>query len=122
MKWNSKPLRNGYRAFEVEARRKSLLASRAMAARVLASPATDDAARLQYAFRLATSREASENELETLADYLAKHQALFADDRERAETVVGEEAKLEEHDVHELATWTMLSRVLLNLDETVSRP
>jgi hypothetical protein len=84
---------------------------------------TDDRARLTYAFRLATARNPTSEELNTLHDVLKKQEADFATNRAAAEQLlsVGDwkpDAKL---DSAKLAAWTTLASVIMNLDETVTK-
>ena len=84
----------------------SLEAARAFAARVTAEPG-DDAHRLDHAFRLVVSRSPSTRESAILARILKDQRAALADETRAEET--------------ERAAWVQLSRVLLNLDEFITR-
>ncbi len=91
-------------------------ASRALAARILHSGAPDDHTRLEYAFRLATSRRPSSAELEILDDALKTQTASF-----RADSSAAEKLLKVPHPSAELAAWTTVASMLLNLDETVTK-
>lgn len=103
--------------------------ARAFAARILATVPGDDAARIDWAWREATSRAPREAEREVLAELLAENRAHYAIDPAAAEKLlaVGQATSLEaastESDVApaERAAWTAVSRAVLNLAETNSR-
>jgi Protein of unknown function (DUF1553)/Protein of unknown function (DUF1549)/Planctomycete cytochrome C len=84
----------------------ALEAARAFAERVTREPG-DDAARLAHAFRLVVSRSPSTREAAILARVLKDQRAALADETKADET--------------ERAAWVQLSRVLLNLDEFITR-
>jgi hypothetical protein len=98
-------------------------AARALAARVLANAAGDDNQRVRWAWRQVLGREAESSEAERLASLLQAHRAQYAADRKAAEALVsvGISPRPENVDVAELAAWTSVSRVLLNLNETITR-
>jgi hypothetical protein len=98
-------------------------AARVLAAKVLACGATSDEERIRWAWRRVLGREAQSHEAERLSQLLAKHRAEFAADRPAAEALVsiGISPRAENVDVAELAAWTSVSRVLLNLNETITR-
>ena len=98
-------------------------AARALAGRVLVEAEGDDQARLRWAWRTVLSREPRSEERERLATLLDKHRAYFSADTEAAEALlsVGIAKRQEGLDAAELAAWTSVCRVLLNLNETISR-
>jgi hypothetical protein len=98
-------------------------AARVFAARVLREGGPTTAGRLDRAFRLAQSRPARPEEEAVLIRLLEKHLAEFRADPAAAAAVVatGESAVPAEGDVAELAAWTSVARVILNLHETVTR-
>jgi hypothetical protein len=97
------------------------------AARVFAEKAlrqTGDApARLRWAFRRTVSRDPRPEEEKVLSDLLARHLAEYRGDRPAAQQLVrtGEWPVPADLDVAELAAWTSVARVLLNLHETITR-
>jgi hypothetical protein len=97
-------------------------ASRQLAERLLREAATTEA-RLTRAFRLATARHPSAKEIDILRQVLAKQLAKFQDDEKAALQLlsVGEAARDKRFAPAELAAWTMVASVILNLDETVTR-
>jgi len=80
-------------------------AARAMAKRMVTEGGSSEADRITYGFRLAVSRRPTQKEL---GDILAFYRQQLA----------------EHHDsgnVTEMAAWTMVANVLLNMDETISK-
>jgi hypothetical protein len=97
-------------------------AARAFAERLLLQTSTD-ADRLTLAFRCATARPPTRDEARLLADTLATHRAHFAKNTEAASQVItnGESKPSPTIPVPEFAAWTMVTNLLLNLDETITR-
>jgi hypothetical protein len=98
-------------------------AARALAARILACDASNDHERVAWAWRQVLGREADATEAQRLGDLLQKHRSQFAADPQAAEALVsiGISPRPENVNVAELAAWTSVSRVLLNLNETITR-
>jgi hypothetical protein len=98
-------------------------AARALAARVLAQDSNNDEQRLRWAWRQVLGREADSSEAQRLAIVLEKHRAEYAADPESAEALVsvGISPRPDDANPAELAAWTSVSRVLLNLNETITR-
>jgi hypothetical protein len=98
-------------------------AARALAAKIVASASADDEKRIQWAWRQVLGRDAAPSEEQLLAKLLKKHRDEFAgDDKDAAALVaVGISPQAKDVDVKELAAWTSVSRVLLNLNETITR-
>ena len=96
-------------------------ASRAMASRVLRERNSDDE-RLRYAFQLATSRLPSGREQRLLAESLNFHRQRYKSNIAAAEELItqGESAPEDGYSAPELASWTVVMNVLLNLAETVT--
>ncbi len=97
--------------------------SRALALRILKEGGADDRGRAIYGFRLCTGRTPDKVELDNLLAMLRDQQNYFENDTAEAIKVALEDkdkipAKV---NVHKLAELTMLSRVLLNLDETITK-
>ena len=106
-------LMNDVQAFE---------AARAFAERLLALT-SDDPQRLALAFRSVTAREPSAEERTLLAETLAMHRAHFTRDLTAAVKVLtnGESKPKSVAPASEVAAWTLVANLLLNLDETVTR-
>lgn len=92
-----------------------------LAARVLAETEKDDE-RIEYAFRLCVGRKPSERERMILGEMLRKERERFdANEAKAKEFVQGRIFDVERGKLSETASWTALARVLLNLDETMSK-
>ncbi len=99
-------------------------AARAFAARTLHEPGlTTTDQRLQFIYREALSRAPREEELRVLEALLAKHQAEFRADASAARELdaIGARPVSKDLDAAELAAWTSVARVILNLHETITR-
>ena len=94
--------------------------AQAFARRILKQPAGDDRSRLRYAFQVALTRHPQPAELDRLAEFLSAQRDDFAAAPEDAQSVAGKPLDDSASPV-ELATWTTLARVLLNLDEFITR-
>ncbi len=97
-------------------------AARALAQRILATPETNNASRLELAWRLALSRPPSQQEFAILARTLTEQMKLYRADPEAARKLisVGDLTAPVGLNPVELAAWTALSNVILNLNETLS--
>ena len=101
-------------------------AARGLAQRILREAAPDDPARARHAFLLCTSRQPTDAELtEVLAALKARRQRIAEGWLNPRELTTGDPAKLPELPPNttpqDVAAWTLLARVLLNLDETITR-
>jgi hypothetical protein len=98
-------------------------ASRGFGYRMLSRDAADDRSRLAYAFRLATARNPSSDELDTLMDVLRKQEADFSRNTSAAEQFlgIGDWKPAGQIDKAKLAAWTSVAGLILNLDETVTK-
>jgi mono/diheme cytochrome c family protein len=94
-------------------------ASRALAARVLKEAGPEKDARAIRAFRLCTARTPSADEIAPLLVYQARERGRFEADAKAAGQVLGEAAT--SADAADRAAWTMVSNVLLSLDETLTK-
>ncbi|MEZ0268294.1 MAG: PSD1 and planctomycete cytochrome C domain-containing protein [Phycisphaerae bacterium] len=93
--------------------------AQALATRVLAG-AKDDAARLALAYKLCLSRDPSADEAATLAAFLGTQRREFGSEPEAAKKVAP--AKLPAGvSPADAAAWTAVARVLLNVDEFITR-
>jgi mono/diheme cytochrome c family protein len=91
-----------------------------LAERLLGYDADNDSSRLQYAFECCLAREATKSELATLAGYLENQRQSFTADPSAAKSVAPTKRPAEIGDA-EAAAWTSVARVLLNLDEFITR-
>jgi hypothetical protein len=98
-------------------------AARGLAARVMKNGGDDVDKRLTYAFRLTLTRPPKKKELETLERIYHQQLQNFRQDKEAAEALisVGESPRPTDLDVSELAAWTAIGNILLNLDETITK-
>jgi hypothetical protein len=98
-------------------------AARRFAERIMREGGTTASQRAAYAMRLATGRQIDEAELELLVSVFERHRAAYEQNREAAQQLVsvGEAARDDQLDVVDLAAWTMVANLILNLDETVTK-
>ncbi len=98
-------------------------AAQALAFRVWKAGGGDDRSKMIYAFRLCTGRKPDAFELQRLMAFLQEQQRYF-DGRTAAAVYVSatDLNKIpEEFDLHKVAPWVMVARLLLNLDETITK-
>jgi hypothetical protein len=98
-------------------------AARALAGRVLRDGGADPAARLNYAFRQVLGRSPAAEEQAVLLPLYDKHLAEYTAEQEAASQLlgVGELPAPDNMNAAELAAWTSVARVVLNLHETITR-
>jgi hypothetical protein len=98
-------------------------ASRKLAERMLLESGSSPAERIAYAFRLLTARRPSERELAVLERVFHDQFKAFQQDPEAAAKLlsVGESPRNGQLDAVELAAWSMVASVILNLDEAVTK-
>ena len=97
-------------------------AARAFAQRILKEGGPDNASRLRLAWRLALARPPSEKEIAILAKTLEAQLATYTQDAAAAAALVkiGDLPKPANIPDGELAAWTAMGNVLLNLNETIT--
>jgi hypothetical protein len=98
-------------------------AAQALALRVWKEGGADDRSKMAYAFRLCAGRAPDEFESNRLLDLLAQQRVRFKGQTAAAVYVSATDLNNlpPDIDLHELAPWTIVARVLLNLDETITR-
>jgi hypothetical protein len=101
-------------------------AARALAMRILREGGATDAERADYAFMLCIARKPTEAEREALLAFLSTRRQRIADGwLNLREIATGDPAKLPELTPNttpqDAGVWTLAARVLLNLDETISK-
>jgi hypothetical protein len=99
-------------------------AARAFAERILHErPDADDESRIRHGLKLALSREPREGEVESLKSFLKKQRDFYQEKPEdgKSLTSIGQSLPATEAGPAELAAWTQLCRVILNLHETITR-
>jgi hypothetical protein len=98
-------------------------AARAFAARILKAGGADTSSRMQWAWREALARAPRSDELATARTLLDRHIVEYRRDPQAAEALlkVGLLPRPTDLDAAELAAWTNVARVILNLHETITR-
>jgi len=98
-------------------------AARVFAVRIMKEGGQDPAARLTWAWQQALQRAPRDEELQIATALLEKHQAQYAQDAQASEAIlkVGLAPAPPDLPPAELAAWTSVARVILNLHETVTR-
>jgi hypothetical protein len=98
-------------------------AARAFAARIVTEGGRDATSRITWAWLQALSRAPRADEVKTARALLDKHLAEYARDLPAAEALlrVGLAPAPKQIDPAELAAWTNVARVILNLHETITR-
>ena len=100
-----------------------LEAARALAAETLAKAPPDDLKRIRWEWRRVLDRNPQPAEANVLETLLEKHRKQYTADTKAAEAIlsIGISPRPANVDPVELAAWTSVSRVLLNLNETITR-
>jgi hypothetical protein len=101
-------------------------AARALSLRVLREGGSDDSQRADYAFLLCTSRNPTGAERQAILELLESRRRRIADGWLDARAITtGDPGRLPELPPNttpqDAAAWTLAARVLLNLDETISK-
>jgi hypothetical protein len=101
--------------------------ARALAQRTLSEAPAEDSQRIAHAFRLCVSRQPSEAESQTLLELLGKQRERIAEGWLNAREIATGENALPETlpqgaTPAYLAAYTVVARVILNLDETITKP
>ncbi len=101
-------------------------AAQALALRTLKEGGKTESERAEYAFRLCTSRKPKDKEVQEIVALLKSRQAKLADGwLAPKEIVLDTPEKLKQlppgTTPNQAAAWTIVARVLLNLDETISK-
>jgi hypothetical protein len=98
-------------------------AARALAERAMLRAGDDPQMRAAYMFRLCTAQHPNQKERDELVGVFHDHRTHFADHADDAGQfiAVGESEPDASLDPVELAAWTMVANLILNLDEVVSK-
>jgi hypothetical protein len=91
-----------------------------VALRILTRGPSPDHDRLRFGFRTCLAREPSTEELATLANFLASQRMRFRDSDQNARAVAPARRPVGVN-AAEAAAWTAVARVLVNLDEFITR-
>jgi hypothetical protein len=98
-------------------------ASRVFAARVLGSGTSNVEQRLSFAFQWALVRSPNEKEKKSLLNFLSEQRDHYRTNSEEAGKIlkIGNAPEPGKASAEELAAWTQVCRVILNLHETITR-
>jgi len=98
-------------------------ASRVFAVRILKEGGSDTKSRITWAWRQTLSRAPRADELKTIQALLKKHLLEYRGNKAAAESLlkIGQTPLPKNVDQSELAAWTNIARVILNLHETITR-
>ena len=94
--------------------------AQALARRVLSASLTTDQERLDYAFRLCVARSPAEHEVDALQQLLDVSRQWYEQDKEGADQLVGKYT-VEDLSNAETSAWVATSRVVLNMDQFITR-
>jgi hypothetical protein len=83
----------------------------------------DDIAGIRYAFRRCVARLPNEKEVKTLRKYFEEQRVYFVHHESEAATIAGIDPKAAKDapNLERRAAWVMTARVILNLDETITK-
>jgi hypothetical protein len=96
-------------------------AARAFAERILKEGGSSMESRAQFAFRLATARRPKSDELAILRRFVEEELETFRHDPSAAEKICSSYGHTGDQDPAEVAAWTTLATLILNLDETITK-
>jgi hypothetical protein len=98
-------------------------AARALAQRMILEGGHDPGARIRYGFRLATARKPEARERQVFRDLAERELTVYRKDKIAAQKLlaVGESKPDPILDTSELAAWTTVASMMLNMDETITR-
>jgi hypothetical protein len=98
-------------------------AAQAMGLRVWKEGGKDEPSRVRYVFRLCTGRAPTERELKSILRFWNEQYQYFENRSASALAVAVPDIKNipPEANVHKVAAWAMVSRAILNLDETITK-
>jgi Protein of unknown function (DUF1553) len=98
-------------------------AARGLAQRTIAAAGSNPDNRIRYAFRLATDREPEPREIKVLHQEFVDELKHYKEDQEDAAKLltVGESPVPAKTNKPELAAWTTVASIILNLDETITK-
>ncbi|HEY3913241.1 MAG TPA: PSD1 and planctomycete cytochrome C domain-containing protein, partial [Verrucomicrobiae bacterium] len=98
-------------------------AAQAMALRVYEHGGKNERSRINYAFELCTGHQPDTREIATISSLLNDENNLFETNTVHAIKVASHDPNNPPEDVNleKVAAWTMVSRVLLNMDQTITK-
>lgn len=96
--------------------------AQALARRVITEGGDEEVDRLVFVFRCCVARRPTDAETKVLLDVLHEHTKRFESEDANPSEIIGEEAdKIQSVTTARLAAWTIVSRIVLNLDETITK-
>jgi hypothetical protein len=96
--------------------------SRALGQRALVAPVANDEQRIDWLLEACLSRPATADERTTLSQFLTEQVGQFTDNVATAHQLMGAASTgMPRAEVARQAAWTALARVVLNLDETITK-
>ena len=98
-------------------------AARVLAERAMREGGTTAELRIAYMFRLATGRHPDGDEVSELLSLFEDHSTEYKNDLESAKELlaIGESKPYSTLDTAQLAAWTMVANLVLNLDEVITK-
>lgn len=98
-------------------------AARALAERVMQEDHETTAARAAYIYRLCTARHASDEVTAELVQLFDDQLDTYQNDESTAKALIGQVGDMSDQsfDTNELAAWTIVANLILNLDEVVTK-
>jgi hypothetical protein len=98
-------------------------AARALAGRILTEGGKEPGSRIRFGFRLATARRPATQEVRVLVAIARQELTQYRHDHDAARKLleVGESRTDAALDPSELAAWTTVASIILNLDETITK-
>ncbi|MAH14039.1 MAG: hypothetical protein CMO33_09925 [Verrucomicrobia bacterium] len=98
-------------------------AARNLAQRILREGGEDDESRIKWAWQVVTARRADIDEAKVVIDTLNMHRSRFSNDDDSAKKLIsfGDTKADPKFTPSELAAWTLVSNLMLNLDEVVNK-
>jgi hypothetical protein len=98
-------------------------AARNFAQKIIQKGGNQDKAKISWAWRTATSRKPSQEEIEIVNDVLDQNRKRYSQDQEAAENLIGFGESEPDANIQppELASWTLTANMILNLDEVVNK-
>ena len=98
-------------------------AAQALALRIWKNGGADDRSKLIYGFRLCVSREPDQFELQKLVELLEDQKKYFEGRTAAAVYLTASDLNKipEDIDLNKVAPWTVVARVMLNMDETITK-
>ena len=98
-------------------------AARNLAQRIIKEGGEREEARIEWAWRTVASRPPEPSETQVVVELLRLHEARFSNDPESAQKLIafGESSPDKTILPRELASWTLVANLLLNLDEVVNK-